>query len=122
MKRLASLLTVAALVATACSSSTTTPVPGASVAGSAAPTTASQATPVNGGNLVGGRDGDMVFADPSLVSDGNSLEVAAQVVEGLVGLKPGTINQVIPVLAASLPTVSSDGKTYTFKQIGRAHV
>src|ERR1035437_4595398 len=87
MKRLASLLTVAALVATACSSSTTTPVPGASVAGSAAPTTASQATPVNGGNLVVGLDGDMVFADPSLVSDGNSLEVAAQVVEGLVGLK-----------------------------------
>src|SRR5664280_2506998 len=37
-----------------------------------------------------------------------------QVVEGLVGLAPGTISQVIPVLAASLPEVSADGKTYTF--------
>jgi peptide/nickel transport system substrate-binding protein len=60
-------------------------------------------------------DGDMVFADPSLVSDGNSLYVEAQVVEGLVGLQPGTISTVIPVLAAALPTVSSDGLTYTFK-------
>jgi peptide/nickel transport system substrate-binding protein len=58
--------------------------------------------------------GDMVYADPALVSDGNSLYVADQVVEGLVGLTPGTISQVIPVLAASLPTVSADGKVYTF--------
>lgn len=56
----------------------------------------------------------MVYADPALVSDGNSLYVMTQVVEGLVGLAPGTISQVIPVLAASLPTVSPDGKTYTF--------
>jgi peptide/nickel transport system substrate-binding protein len=101
MKRLASLLVVAALVATACSSSSGTTAPSA-------------ATAVNGGNLIVGLDGDMVFADPSLVSDGNSLEVAAQVVEGLVGLKSGTINQVIPVLASALPTVSADGKVYTF--------
>jgi len=60
-------------------------------------------------------DGDMVFADPSLVSDGNSLYVAAQVVQNLVQLQPGTISTVIPVLAAALPTVSSDGLTYTFK-------
>ena len=60
-------------------------------------------------------DGDMVLADPSLVSDGNSLYVEAQVVQGLVGLQPGTISTVIPVLASALPTVSSDGLTYTFK-------
>jgi peptide/nickel transport system substrate-binding protein len=60
-------------------------------------------------------NGDMVFADPSLVSDGNSLFVEAQVVQGLLGLQPGTISKVIPVLAAALPTVSSDGLTYTFK-------
>jgi peptide/nickel transport system substrate-binding protein len=69
---------------------------------------------VNGGNIIVGIDGPPVYADPSLVSDGNSLEVAAQVVQGLVGLQPGTITTVVPVLAASLPTVSSDGKTYTF--------
>ncbi len=60
-------------------------------------------------------DGDMVLADPALVSDGNSLYVQAQVVQGLVGLKPGTISDVVPVLASALPTVSADGKTYTFK-------
>jgi peptide/nickel transport system substrate-binding protein len=59
-------------------------------------------------------DGDMVFADPALVSDGNSLFVAAQVVEGLLGLQSGTISTVVPVLAAALPTVSPDGKIYTF--------
>jgi peptide/nickel transport system substrate-binding protein len=95
MKRLASLVCLVALIATACSSS------GATQA-------------VNGGNLIVGLDGDMVYADPSLVSDGNSLYVAAQVVQGLVGLKPGTISEVVPVLASALPTVSSDGKTYTF--------
>ena len=31
-----------------------------------------------------------------------------------VGLQPGTISTVIPVLAAALPTVSADGLTYTF--------
>jgi peptide/nickel transport system substrate-binding protein len=122
MKRLASLLAVVALVATACSSSSTTPVPATSgpsgnaptTAASTAPTAVPQDTAVAGGNLIVGLDGDMVFADPSLVSDGNSLEVAAQVVEGLVGLKSGTINEVIPVLASALPTVSADGKVYTF--------
>jgi peptide/nickel transport system substrate-binding protein len=97
MKRLASILAIAALVASACTSSSTTPAP------------------VSGGTLVVGLDGDMVFADPSLVSDGNSLYVAAQVIQGLVGLKPGTISEIIPVLATDLPTVSADGKTYTFK-------
>jgi peptide/nickel transport system substrate-binding protein len=60
-------------------------------------------------------DGPAVYADPALVSDGNSLYVEAQVVQGLVGLKPGTISDVIPVLASALPTVSTDGLTYTFK-------
>ncbi len=82
--------------------------------GAASASASTAGTPVNGGTLVVALDGDMVFADPTLASDTNSLEVAAQVVQGLVGLKPGTISDVIPVLAASLPTVSSDGRTYTF--------
>jgi peptide/nickel transport system substrate-binding protein len=97
MKRLASLLAIAALVATACSSSSGTPAPAA------------------GGTLIVGLNGDMVYADPSLVSDGNSLYVEANVIQGLVGLQPGTISTVVPVLASALPTVSSDGKIYTFK-------
>jgi peptide/nickel transport system substrate-binding protein len=121
MKRLASFLAVAALIATACSSSSTTSAPATSGPAGSTPTTAPVATPtpgstaVEGGNMIVALDGDMVFADPSLVSDGNSLYVAAQVVQNLVQLQPGTISTVIPVLAAALPTVSTDGLTYTFK-------
>jgi peptide/nickel transport system substrate-binding protein len=97
-KRLASLLAIAVLAAAACSSGNATPAPASGA----------------GGNLVVALNGDMVLADPSLVSDGNSLYVEAQVVQGLVGLKPGTISDVIPVLASALPTVSADGKSYTF--------
>ena len=124
MKRLGSLLATAALVATACTSSAGTPTPPATAA---SPVTAAPGvtpipthavaleTAVEGGNLVVALDGDMVLADPSLVSDGNSLYVAAQVVQNLVQLKPGSAGTVIPVLAAALPTVSSDGLTYTFR-------
>ena len=123
MKRLASLLTVAALVATACSSSTATPTTAPTTAptqaagatSTVAPTATPGSTAVEGGSMVYALNGDMVLADPALVSDGNSLFVEAQVVQGLLGLQPGTISTVIPVLAAALPTVSPDGLTYTFK-------
>ena len=98
-KKLGSLLAIAVLAAAACSSGATS-----------APSNAA-----TGANMVYALNGDMVFADPALVSDGNSLLVEAQVVQGLLGLQPGTISTVIPVLAAALPTVSSDGLTYTFK-------
>jgi peptide/nickel transport system substrate-binding protein len=120
--RTGALIAAAAIAFAACSGAATAP-PAASVAapssaspGSSAPASATPSgpAPVNGGNLVVALQGDMVYADPSLVSDGNSLYVMTQVVEGLVGLAPGTISQVIPVLAASLPEVSTDGKTYTF--------
>jgi peptide/nickel transport system substrate-binding protein len=120
MKRLASLLATAVLVATACTGSTATPTtgptlaPGSTATPVPAATPTSAATPVNGGTILVGLDGPPQYADPSLVSDGNSLEVAAQVVQGLVGLQPGTISTVVPILAAALPTVSSDGLTYTF--------
>jgi peptide/nickel transport system substrate-binding protein len=120
MKRLASILAIAALLAAACSSSAATPTAAptsaATTAATAAVTTAPTpgSTAVEGGNMVYALDGDMVFADPALVSDGNSLFVAAQVVENLVGLQSGTISTVVPVLAAALPTVSPDGKVYTF--------
>jgi peptide/nickel transport system substrate-binding protein len=123
MKRLASLLAIAALVVTACSSSTNSPIPGTPIPGTtpapatpaATPVPTPASTAIEGGNMVVALDGDMVLADVSLVSDGNSLYVEAQVIEGLVGLKPGTISTVIPVLAAALPTIGSDGLTYTFK-------
>ena len=101
MKRLASLLAVAALAAAACGSGTSSPPPGS--------------FPKSGGTLSIAIGGDMVYADPALVSDDSSMLIAAQVVEGLVGLKPGTVSEVVPVLASDLPTASPDGLTYTFK-------
>ena len=100
MKRWASLLAVMALVAVACGGSGSTGQPNG---------------PKNGGTLTVALDGDLHYADPSLVSDDDSLYVADQVVQGLVGLEPGTIGQVIPVLASALPVVGADGLTYTFK-------
>jgi peptide/nickel transport system substrate-binding protein len=85
------------------------------VAGCGGSTVTGQIGPKSGGTLTVALDGDIHYADPSFVSDTNSLYVASQVVEGLVGLEPGTISDVVPVLAADLPTVSADGLTYTFK-------
>jgi peptide/nickel transport system substrate-binding protein len=99
VKRWATVLAVTALIVAACGSS-----------GATAP-----AGPNSGGTLTVALDSDIKYADPSLTSDQASLYVAGQVVEGLVGLAPGSMSQIVPVLAASLPTVSADGKTYTFK-------
>ena len=101
MKRWASILAVMALVAVGC--------------GGGSSATASTGGPSTGGTLTVALDGDIRYADPALVSDASSIYVANQVVEGLVGLEPGTISQIVPVLAADLPTLSPDGLTYTFK-------
>ena len=62
--------------------------------------------------LVMGAEGDPVLLDGALVSDGPSLRVIAQMIEGLVGLKPGT-TKVIPGLATSW-TTSKNGLSWTF--------
>ena len=101
MKRWGSMLAALALVVTAC--------------GTSATATAQYIGPKLGGSLTVALDGDIHYTDPSLVSDGASIYVANQVVEGLLGLAPGTLSTIVPVLAAALPTVSADGLTYTFK-------
>jgi len=94
---------------------------GSQPAGSAAPASVapSEAAPSSaikeGGSLIVGLPGDMVLADPSLVSDSNSSAIQLNVVEGLLGVKAGTLGDIEPILAAELPTVSADGLTYTFK-------
>jgi peptide/nickel transport system substrate-binding protein len=123
--RFGTLIAAAAIVVAACGGSATptpaapsaAPSAAASAAASAAPSAAAASpasTATEGGNMVYALNGDMVLADPALVSDGNSLLVAEQVVQNLVELQPGSISTVIPVLAAALPTVSADGLTYTF--------
>jgi len=121
------LVAVVAIAASACGGATTSSPPASQPAASqpaasqpAAPSTAASpsaaaGTPKNGGTLVYGLPGDMTLADPSLVSDSNSSEVQLNVVQVLVGLKPGTISELVPVLASDLPTVSADGLTWTYK-------
>lgn len=100
MKRWASMVAVLALVAAACGGSSATP---------------QYIGPKIGGTLTIALDADMKYADPAVVSDTESMYVANQVVEGLVGLEPGSTSAIVPVLASDLPTVSPDGRTYTFK-------
>lgn len=65
-------------------------------------------------------DGHFIFAassdpktlDPAFASDGESFRVSRQIMEGLVGTKPGTADPA-PLLAESWDT-SEDGLTYTF--------
>jgi peptide/nickel transport system substrate-binding protein len=89
---------------------------GSAAAPSVAPSEAAPSSAVKeGGTLIVGLPGDMVLADPSLVSDSNSSAIQLNVVEGLLGVKAGTLGDIEPVLASELPTVSDDGLTYTFK-------
>src|SRR4051794_29549894 len=83
--------------------------------GSAAPATHSAAfCPKKGGTMVVALPGDIATTDPVLVNDSNSAYVLHNVLEGLMGFRPGTISNPIPVLAAKVPVVSKDGMSYTF--------
>ena len=79
--------------------------------------TASAVAAVNkmtaGGTLIFAGAADPTYLDPALVSDGESFRVTKQIFEGLVELKPGTL-QVVPALATKWG-VGKDGKTWTFQ-------
>ncbi len=121
--RSAALIASSAILFAACqgavspspSATTQASAPAGSSGTSAAPSESPSAAAKEGGKLIVGLPGDMVEADPSLVSDSNSSYIQLNVVEGLLGVKPGTLSDVIPVLATDLPTASADGLTYTFK-------
>lgn len=66
----------------------------------------------SGPTLTVAREKDAVTLDPSLATDGNSLNVTQEVMKGLVQFKPGTYD-VEPVIAKSW-TTSKDGRTWTF--------
>ncbi len=116
--RIGALVAATAIIAAACGGSSESTAPSAAPPSdgqaSSAPTV-DPGAPKEGGTLVVGIPGDMVLADPSLVSDSNSSYIMINVVEGLLGVKAGTLGEIEPVLAAELPTLSSDGLTYTFK-------
>ena len=62
--------------------------------------------------LVFGRNKDAVSLDPSIVTDGNSLNVAKETMEGLTSYRLGSFD-IEPGLATSW-TTSSDGKVWKF--------
>ena len=109
--RFGALLAVAAVTFAACGGSTPTTAPGQSAAAGGSP---EAGTPKEGGTLVAALPGDISSTDTAFIQDSNSSAVSNQVIEGLVGTKPGTTGEIIPVLAESW-TVSPDGLTYTFK-------
>jgi peptide/nickel transport system substrate-binding protein len=118
--RIGALLIGAGLLVAACTGGSASPTPAESTTAPASgePTTApatEAAQPKPGGTLVASLPGDISRTDSALVDDSNSSYVENQVMEGLVGLTPGTTGDVIPVLASALPTISADGLTYTFQ-------
>ncbi len=70
-------------------------------------------TPVDGGTLVVALVSDLQRTDSALNPDTTSALIGAQIMQGLVGIKPGTVSEIVPVLASGW-TVSPDGLTYTF--------
>ena len=116
--RIGALVAAAAIVLAACSPAASPSAPAATQAPASAPASAAPSPSSaikEGGKLVVGLPGDMVLADPSLVSDSNSSYIHLNVIEGLLGIKPGTLGEIEPVLAESMPEKSADGLTYTFK-------
>lgn len=119
--RIGVLVAATAILFAACGASAS-PSPSASSPGaSAVPSTSAEPSPSaggeikEGGSIVVGLPGDMVLADPSLMSDSNSFYIQLNVIEGLLGIKAGTLSDIEPVLAESVPEPSADGLTYTFK-------
>jgi len=95
------LLAVAALLLSACSSG------GSS---SAAPSTSAK----GGGAITVAFQNDIGTLDPAIGYDWQNWSIIKSLFNGLMGYEPGTTN-LVPDLAAAMPEISADGKTYTFK-------
>ena len=118
--RIGALIAATAIVFAACGTAAS-PSPSAGVPSTSTPPSSTEPAPSvggeikEGGSIVVGLPGDMVLADPSLVSDSNSSYIHLNVIEGLLGVKAGTLGEIEPVLAESIPEPIDDGLTYTFK-------
>jgi peptide/nickel transport system substrate-binding protein len=73
----------------------------------------SSLAPNQSGVLVYGSGGSPVNLEPGNITDGNSIIVQDQIYNRLIEIKPGTTD-LVPGLAAEW-SVSTDGKTWTFK-------
>ncbi|MGH3491956.1 MAG: ABC transporter substrate-binding protein [Sciscionella sp.] len=78
---------------------------------------AAASKPVNGGILRAGEATNPDHLDPALSYTTESWEMLQATNNGLVGFAPAAGaagNNVVPILATALPTVSNHGRTYTF--------
>jgi peptide/nickel transport system substrate-binding protein len=118
LRTTALLMSVAMLFLACAGAASPSPSPAAPASTGASPSASAAASPSaapkEGGTVVVAIPGDIKRTDSALVDDSNSSYVFANVMEGLVGLKPGTISELEPVLATQLPTVSADKLSYTF--------
>lgn len=92
-------------VLTGCGQTTTAASAGASVA---------NATPQRGGTFINWMKDDPRSLDPAHCGDTQSYDVQLNIYDGLLTFDQSG-KKIIPDLAASMPTVSNDGKTYTVK-------
>ena len=83
-----------------------------SACGNAATTTEGQ--PVSGGTLLTSFKDDLKTLDPAIGYDTDSWLIERAIYNGLLDYK-GNTTQLQPDIAASMPGISPDGKTYTFK-------
>lgn len=113
------LIAMLALVASACGGGTASSAPGASTETSAAPPAESVAPSAEPSAAAGGGvvtiafESDIQYFDPALAYDTVSAAAQRLLFDQLVHYDEGT--GLIPGVAEALPTVSADGRTYTFK-------
>ncbi len=106
--RVGALFAALALLLSACGGTAAPPAGsagGGATASSGAAGSASAGPGKKGGTVVVAIPGDIKRTDPAMVDDSNSSYVAQNVMEGLVGLEPGSTAKLRPVLAESLPEV-----------------
>ena len=117
--RLAAIGVVVMLMAGACGaqSSPATSAEASAGGGSSAPAASSAACEPagipQGGTLSIGWNAEIQWLDPAFGYDVTSWPAERLIFEPLLGYDKGT--QLVPLLADGMPTVSADGKTYTFK-------
>src|SRR3979411_2085000 len=83
-----------------------------SACGNAATTT--EGNPVSGGTLTISLKDDLKTLDPAIGYDTDSWSIERSIYNGLLDYK-GFTTQLQPDIAAKMPEISPDGKTYTFK-------
>jgi peptide/nickel transport system substrate-binding protein len=107
-------LSLAAAAAGCGSSGTSTSAPGITSGVSTAPPPTPTSCSSKGGTFTVLSAGDVDHIDPGQAYYSFTYEITRPTQRALLGVEPGTTD-LIPDLAASMPTVSADGKTVTVK-------